>query len=303
MDPTEFGAGSAAIEVSRAVRESGTHDLWTAAVSVVDEESVPEGIERGRKRAIKKPELEHPREVIDVPAVSAPHPGASYNPPVQAHGELLMEAYEVERRRQEEADRLLEAKKKIEQACAFAVDDAMEGVPTGMIVDEIKDDGEMRVDTPAVVAKRAQTKKSKQQRARIAKQKAEKHALAEKSIRKHILNAINQVKGIRSDVSKLAEAQQQSRLARELSVRLKLRRGLAGQRLRKHRVPANDIVVQIGEDLSENLRNLKPEGNLFRDRFVSLQQRALVEPRVPVQPTKRKAKPKEYEKHAWKRFE
>lgn len=27
---------------------------------------------------------------------------------------------------------------------------------------------------------------------------------------------------------------------------------------------------------------LQPEGNLFRDRFQSLQQRALVEPRVPV---------------------
>lgn len=27
---------------------------------------------------------------------------------------------------------------------------------------------------------------------------------------------------------------------------------------------------------------LQPEGNLFRDRFLSMQQRALVEPRVPV---------------------
>lgn len=105
--------------------------------------------------------------------MSAPHPGASYNPPVRAHEELLMEAYEVERRRQEEADRLMEAKKKIEQAREFAADDAMEGVPAGMVVDEIKDDGEMKVDTPAVVPKKPPTKKSKQQRTRIAKQKAE----------------------------------------------------------------------------------------------------------------------------------
>lgn len=27
---------------------------------------------------------------------------------------------------------------------------------------------------------------------------------------------------------------------------------------------------------------LKPEGNLFKDRFISLQHRALIEPRAPV---------------------
>ncbi|KAG1791941.1 uncharacterized protein BJ212DRAFT_1490825 [Suillus subaureus] len=83
---------------------------------------------------------------------------------------------------------------------------------------------------------------------------------------------------------------------------MKLRKGLAGQRLGKYKVPENEIEVQIGEDLSENLRTLKPEGNLFRDRFRSMQQRALIEPRVPILPTKR-AKLKEFEKHAWKRFE
>jgi hypothetical protein len=27
---------------------------------------------------------------------------------------------------------------------------------------------------------------------------------------------------------------------------------------------------------------LQPEGNLFRDRFLNMQQRALIEPRVPI---------------------
>ncbi|KAN0094429.1 Ribosome biogenesis protein Nop53/GLTSCR2 [Tylopilus felleus] len=300
MDPTEFGAGSAAIDVSYAVKHSGGHDLWDAPAV---EEIPPDGLETVRKRPIKKPDLGHPRDVIDVPAVSVPHPGASYNPPVQAHEELLMEAYKVEQRKQEEADRLSEARKMIEEARTFAVADVTEGVPAGMVIDEIQDDGELTPNTPAVVPKRPPVKKTKQQRARIAKQKAEKHALAEKALRKRLLNSVNQVKSLRSDLAKQADAQQQERLARQLALRLKLRNGLAGQRLGKHRVPKSDTEVQIGEDLSENLRNLKPEGNLFRDRFVSLQQRALIEPRVPVLPTKRKAKPKEYEKHAWKRFE
>lgn len=49
MDPTEFGAGSAAIEVTDAVKKSGTHDLWTPSV----EESLPDGLEAVRKRTIK----------------------------------------------------------------------------------------------------------------------------------------------------------------------------------------------------------------------------------------------------------
>jgi len=76
-----------------------------------------------------------------------------------------------------------------------------------------------------------------------------------------------------------------------------------GQRLGKHTVPKGDIDVQLGEDLTESFRDLKPEGNLFKDRFVSLQKRAIIEPRVRVVPKRIKNKSKEYEKHPWKRFE
>lgn len=110
--------------------------------------------------------------MIDVPAVVVPHPGASYNPPVQAHEELLMEAYRVEQRRQEEADRLREAQMKIEEARAFAAN-ISEGVPTGMTIDEIKDDGQPNANTPAVIPKRLPERKTKQERARIAKQRVE----------------------------------------------------------------------------------------------------------------------------------
>ena len=100
------------------------------------------------------------RDVIDVPAVSVPHPGASYNPPVQAHEELLMETYKVEQRRQEKADRLLEARQKIERAHEFAANDVTEGVPAGMVIDEIKDDGVAIAITPAVVSKRLGARKN-----------------------------------------------------------------------------------------------------------------------------------------------
>ena len=55
----------------------------------------------------------------------------------------------------------------------FAANDVTEGVPTGMVIDEIKDDGETIANTPAVVSKRLGARKTKQQRARKAKQKTE----------------------------------------------------------------------------------------------------------------------------------
>ena len=58
-------------------------------------------------------------------------------------------------------------------SCVFAANDMTEGVPAGMVIDEIKDDGETIVNTPAVVSERLGARKTKQQRAPKAKQKAE----------------------------------------------------------------------------------------------------------------------------------
>ncbi|KAG2129180.1 P60-like protein [Suillus bovinus] len=284
MDHTEFGAGSALIDVSAAVKHSGSYDPW--AMEKVEE----------------RPELSHPRDVIEVPAVLEPHQGSSYNPPSAARNELIVEACKIERRRQDEADRLAEVRQKVANARALATD-VTEGLPLGMILDEIPaDDGETIVQHDAVVPKKISARKTKQQRAKAVRLREEKQALAEKAARKKMLATITMAKSLRSSAEKVSQQQNQARLARQLALKMKLRKGLAGQRLGKYKVPENEIEVQIGEDLSENLRTLKPEGNLFRDRFRSMQQRALIEPRVPVVPTKR-AKLKEFEKHAWKRFE
>jgi hypothetical protein len=47
-------------------------------------------------------------------------------------------------------------------------------------------------------------------------------------------------------------------------------------------VPKERIEVQLQDELSESLRQLKPEGNLLKTRFQSFVERNLIEPRVPV---------------------
>jgi hypothetical protein len=60
-------------------------------------------------------------------------------------------------------------------------------------------------------------------------------------------------------------------------------------------------VVALPEDLPDSMRKIKPEANLFKDRFNSLQERGIIETRVP---TKRRAKYKRkvVEVHSYKRF-
>ncbi|KAG5733405.1 hypothetical protein E4T56_gene4114, partial [Termitomyces sp. T112] len=133
---------------------------------------------------------------------------------------------------------------------------------------------------------------------------AEKRELADRAMRKRMLAAIPSAKTLRRTNAQLMSAREEE-LARKRAAELsKLKQhGLAGQRLGRHKVPEGQVDVQLGEDLSESLRALKPEGNLFRDRFLNMQHRALVEPRVLVGPKRRRTKIVEYEKHAWKRFE
>ena len=62
-----------------------------------------------------------------------------------------------------------------------------------------------------------------------------------------------------------------------------------------------DIEVKLSDEVPNTLRELKPEGNLIKDRFKSFQARNLVETRVVVK-VKRKYKLKEVESHDYKRF-
>jgi len=124
----------------------------------------------------------------------------------------------------------------------------------------------------------------------------------ERTLRKRLHASVDTVKTLRKAADNtLAEREQAAEERRAKEEARFAQGGLAGQRLGKHVVRGGEVDVQLGEDLSESLRGLQPEGNLFKDRFLSMQHRALIEPRVPVLPKKRK-QAVEYEKHAWKRF-
>ncbi|KAH8990727.1 tumor suppressor protein Gltscr2 [Lactarius akahatsu] len=294
VDPSQPGAGSALLELSEAVKKSGQYDVWSAETA----------LNAGAK--VKAPDVPHPRTAIALPAVPAPHAGTSYNPPEAAHTTLLLAAHEAELRRVQEAEALEATKLRILGARNA---DGGEGGARGMLIDKPGDDpAEDRSErepesTNAVKHNTAvPLRKTKQQRRKAEKLRAEKHALVERTLRKRLHASVDSAKSLRKAADKTraarARAAEERRVKREA---LLAQSGLAGQKLGKHVVREGEVDVQLGEELSESLRGLQPTGNLFRDRYLSMQHRALVEPRGPVLPKKQKQMV-EYEKHAWKRF-
>ncbi|EGO04468.1 hypothetical protein SERLA73DRAFT_44469 [Serpula lacrymans var. lacrymans S7.3] len=301
MDPIGFVDGSAMSGLSQAKKSSGEYDLWVDA----KEQGFKSELEIPRKAGIKCPELAHPRDMIELPPVVVPHQGTSYNPPLADHEELVHQAYEAEHRRVRDSEKYLQTKRKIQNA-RDDPSEAQEGVPPGMKLDDISPaagDDEAEILGDIVIMKKMPARKTRQQHLKRVKLQAERRALAEIAARKRMNDTVGRVKSLRSEVDRTMKAREQAQSARDLSYRSKLRQGLSGRKLGKHKVAEDNVDVQVSEDLSETLRTLKPEGNLFRDRLRSLQQRALVEPRVPVIPARRKYKLKEYQRHAWKRFE
>ncbi|KAF9006987.1 ribosome biogenesis protein Nop53/GLTSCR2 [Cyathus striatus] len=299
MDPTEFGRGSAVLELSEAVKMSGAYDPWTEGQQEEESEEEELGMETVKKRKVKPPPTKHIRELIQVPAIVEPHQGTSYNPPVEAHQELLLQAVAAERKRLEEVERDAQVKRKMENARHLQQADGGDVAP-GMKLDSLNEEADRSCEEEFG----SEDRKTKKQKITEKRVLAEKRALAARAANKRFLASIYTAKSIRKSNARTIEEREAASAAHKAAELERIRKkGLAGQRLGRHKVPEGEIEVQLGEDLTESLRGLKPEGNLFRDRWLSLQQRALVEARLPVIPKKRRNRIIEYEKHAWKRFD
>ncbi|KAI4520772.1 P60-like protein [Schizophyllum commune Loenen D] len=257
VDGSEMGKGSALMELSEAVKESGKYDVWGNSVvdaDMTEEEELPETI---KPKPVKAPKLSTPREIINVPAVEAPHAGASYNPPLEAHQDLLLEAYKVEQQRIADEEKFADVKARLQAARENAPAYDPTSRP-GMLVPPIVDDEEEEADNQDSIPRPAPTRKTKQQRAKQAKLKAEAQALAERAHRKRLLASVTGARALRR--RQAWEARQRKEKIEErrraLAARLRLQ-GLRGQKLGKHKVPVPVPDVQLGEDLSGSLRAMK----------------------------------------------
>ncbi|KAK9494688.1 ribosome biogenesis protein Nop53/GLTSCR2 [Lipomyces doorenjongii] len=79
----------------------------------------------------------------------------------------------------------------------------------------------------------------------------------------------------------------------------KPKKNVRKHKLGKYRPMEHPIEVKLSDELTDSLRLIKPEGNLAKDRFISFQERGIIESRVQVMPG-RKYKKKVTEKWSYK---
>ncbi|KAG8787998.1 hypothetical protein FRC19_010000 [Serendipita sp. 401] len=291
VDTSEVGNGSALMETTAAVKSSGKYDIWSLNTT----SAIPSHIQNRIMPMYAQ---------ISVPAVSRPHQGTSYNPPLNDYRNLLSTAHQVEEKRVAKEETLDAIKKRMESA-RREVTEGDAGVAEGMVLDEPDDDSDGSISLQEESVMPSQTlpkRKTQQQRQKALRVLQEHRNLKEKAARKRMLVTVERAKALGKQIDKAQTAKEREAALSKLEKLKAKSRGTAGMRIGRHRVPEPEVEVQLGDDLTETLTGIKVEGNLFKDRFLSMQNRALIEPRTPVFPTHRKHKVKEVEKFAWKRF-
>ncbi|CAG8638793.1 2376_t:CDS:2, partial [Ambispora gerdemannii] len=237
---------------SEAVKRAGTYDVWEAQED--SQEDSNDFLHPAKRRKIKAPETLKKKPATKVVSVHIPHPGASYNPTFEDHQKLLYIANEEEIHKEEELKKLQEKLPKYTDASTSELNpqDMIDRSLLGSGSEEEEGDAGMEGDEEKEHAEENQNHTVKN------KSKNDNNGSIEKELSEREKRAIEK--------TKLAEE----------------KAGMPLKKLGKYPVTKLPIDIQLHEELSDSLRTLKPEGNLFRDRIASLEERNIIEPRVPV---------------------
>lgn len=234
-------------------------------------------------------------------AVSLPHAGKSYNPTIEAWQTLIQEAHENESKREAHRLKLEEEKNRI-QLIIENFDDNGELSEDDSDNDE-EDEEEEKQDESSNGKESLSVNKPVENKKKLKTQR-NKEARHNKR-----LKLDSQVKALKKQIRDLqniplllkeAEAQIEAALqSNNKAVPGTTKRKSAPKFSRNQNFIETPLEIKLSDELTDSLRLLKPEGNLAIDRFRSLQDRGLIEPRVPAA-KRRKYAPKITEKWGYK---
>ncbi|KAM9112879.1 ribosome biogenesis protein NOP53 isoform 1-T1 [Pangshura tecta] len=258
-------------------------------------------LEQTKKQRVRRPaRLE--TKPSELPAVEVIPAGGSYNPTFESHQALLLQAHEVELRRQKAEEKLQRQLRFPAAAEAPTQETTFREQCEGLLEESADEGGEEEApdEPPAPGAPPPlaplREKKTEQQRRREKEAKfLEARRLGQKAARCR-RQELFRLRSIRLQVKR-----HEAELLRRRRARLAKRRAEATKprRLGRLKYEAPDLEVQLSTELAESLRTLKPEGSILRDRFKSLQRRNLIEPRERAR-FKRKYRLKYVEKRAFR---
>lgn len=231
-------------------------------------------------------------------AIVEPEAGKSYNPDEQEWLELLKKEGEREQAREEERLKLVREKERIEEV--------MRTMPDNEVDDDLENDDEEDddesdqepVDVSGSLSLNVPAKNKKKSRQQRSKQKRHQEKMEMQNRVKDLKQQIRDLHNLPKLLKQEMERIQKQREEREQDGQLDKKRK---KKLGKHHIKEAPLEIKLSDELSSCLRRLKPEGDLTTERFRSLQQRGLIEARVPVA-KRRRYKKKVTEKWSYKDF-
>lgn len=281
------------------------YDVWSSTPEVQSSSSTYEESSQ-RNKPKKAPGTLLQVRTKDV-ALPLPDQGQSYNPAAEAHEALLSKALQKAQTEEDAKRQELEYKQKWDAAAKAQALNAKDDVERmiGMQVNSAGDEEEKTSsegeDEESAPERKLAKRKTKQQRAKAKKLKEEIRAREQVKASKRTRAQLQQLRALRKELVKVDE-EHQANLAKRKEARQRKAEGKVG--MFKLQKPEEE--VQLGEDLAESLRGLKPEGNLLRDRIHAFQKRGLIEPKKQnIMKNNLKGlnrRQKEYEIHSYKRF-
>ncbi|KAF5093469.1 hypothetical protein D0Z03_002403 [Geotrichum reessii] len=289
------------------LNQAPTYDLWADDSTPADSNSFIADLKQATSynKATTVPSslgknalsLAPNREVMK--PVEVPNEGKSYNPTIESWQSLIKEEHEKEAKREEER-LLLEEKQNRIQLIISNYDDNGE-------LSESEDEDEDNTEKPEEEedVEMLSVNKPVENKKKLRKQRNKEKRHAERVKLESELKALKkQIRDLENIPKLLAEAEKQVQAAIDANTEAN---GGSGNNKRKkapkfsknHQLAELPLEVKLSDELTDSLRLLRPEGNLAKERFRSLQERGLIEPRVPVA-KKRKYAPKITEKWAYK---
>lgn len=213
-------------------------------------------------------------------AIQVPHPGTSYNPTLEDHLALMAAVEERELKiikKEEHLDRVTTSmfkKVSAEERDDFKLKelrsglDDEEGAPA-VENDNDEDSNEYIAVNPPVEVKRKDKKARRKQKEQLELQRA----IQKKKQMKKQTADLYRIKKLTAEI-KVMENELESSRARKKEAEEKKRE--QPHRLSKFPFEEEEIDINLPEEISGNLRNVTPNGNILADRYKSMQKRNII---------------------------
>jgi len=231
------------------------------------------------------------------PKIELPHPGTSYNPDYDDHQALLLKAHEAELKKlQKEEKELKKLKESVQKMTWKQIEDLwLEEMSLNQLLDAKKEGDEISELVQSLTKKSSpKDKKTKQRKRKQLMQKIKEKQSENKKKFRAQQSEIYRIKSLLKEINAKEKEVEAKKAQKELDE--KQREMYEPKRLGKQKFQEADLDVKLSDELSGNLRSLKPEGNILMDSYKQMQKRNIIEPREKAKTVKKKFWKKVFDK-------